>query len=74
VQFHLKVGYDKNSCLWNKKMALTDAAIRATQPAKKPFKMYDREGLFLLIHPGGSKLWRWRYWAYGKEKLMALGE
>ena len=55
-------------------MALTDAAIRATKPAKKPFKIYDREGLFLLVNPGGSKLWRWRYWVDGKEKLMALGE
>ena len=55
-------------------MALTDAAIRATKPAEKPFKVYDREGLFLLVNPGGSKLWRWRYWADGKEKLMALGE
>lgn len=55
-------------------MALTNAAIRATKPAKKPFKMYDREGLFLVVNPGGSKLWRWRYWANGKEKLMALGE
>ena len=40
----------------------------------KPYKMYDREGLFLLVNPGGSKLWRWRYWVDGKEKLMALGE
>ena len=55
-------------------MALTDAAIRATKPAKKPYKMYDREGLFLLVNPSGSKLWRWRYWSDGKEKLMALGE
>jgi hypothetical protein len=36
--------------------------------------MYDREGLFLLVNPSGSKLWRWRYRAGGKEKLMALGE
>lgn len=36
--------------------------------------MYDREGLFLLVNPYGSKLWRWRYWADGKERLMALGE
>jgi integrase len=55
-------------------MALSDAAIRAAKPAKRPFKMYDRGGLFLLINPCGSKLWRWRYWADGKEKLMALGE
>jgi integrase len=36
--------------------------------------MYDRDGLFLQVNPGGSKLWRWRYKFNGKEKLMALGE
>jgi hypothetical protein len=30
-------------------MALTDAAIRATKPDKKPFRIYDREGPFLVI-------------------------
>jgi integrase len=55
-------------------MALTDTAIRATKPSKRPYKAYDRDGLFLLIDPGGSKLWRWRYRFGGKEKLMALGE
>ncbi len=55
-------------------MALTDTAIRGAKPDTKPFKMYDREGLFLLVNPVGSKLWRWRYRFDGKEKLMALGE
>ena len=55
-------------------MALTDTAIRETKPGQKPFKVYDRDGLFLLFNPGGSKLWRWRYRFEGKEKLMALGE
>ncbi|HEY0308920.1 MAG TPA: integrase arm-type DNA-binding domain-containing protein [Acidobacteriaceae bacterium] len=55
-------------------MALTDTAIRTGKSSKKPFKMYDRDGLFLLVNPGGSKLWRWRYRFEGKEKLMALGE
>ena len=55
-------------------MALTDTAIRGTKSGMKPFKMYDREGLFLLVNPSGSKLWRWRYRFEGKEKLMALGE
>jgi hypothetical protein len=55
-------------------MALTDTAIRGTKAGPKPFKMYDQEGLFLLVNPGGSKLWRWRYRFAGKEKLMALGE
>jgi hypothetical protein len=55
-------------------MALTDTAIRGTKPGQKRFKVYDRDGLFLLVNPGGSKLWRWRYRFDGKEKLMALGE
>ena len=36
--------------------------------------MFDSHGLFLLINPGGSKLWRWRYRFDGREKLMAFGE
>jgi len=55
-------------------MALTDVEIRLTKPRPKPFKLYDRDGLFLLVNPGGSKLWRWRYRVKGREKLMALGE
>ena len=42
-------------------MALTDTAIRGTKPDKRPYKVYDRNGLFLLVNPSGSKLWRWRY-------------
>ena len=55
-------------------MALTDTAIRGAKPGTKPFKLYDRDGLFLLVNPSASKLWRWRYKFDGKEKLMALGE
>ncbi len=54
-------------------MKLTDVAIRNAKSKSKPFKMYDSHGLFILIKPGGSKLWRWRYRFDGKEKLMALG-
>jgi hypothetical protein len=58
-----------------RRMALTDTAIRTAKPGKRPYKIYeyDRDGLFLLINPSGSKLWRWRYRFGGKEKLMALG-
>ncbi len=34
-------------------MALTDTAIRGTKPGQKPFKVYDRDGLFLLVNLGG---------------------
>ncbi len=36
-------------------MALTDTEIKGTKPQEKAFKLYDREGLFLLIKPNGSK-------------------
>jgi integrase len=55
-------------------VALTDIAIRGSKPGGRPYKVYDRNGLFLLVNPGGSKLWRWRYRFGAKEKLMALGE
>src|SRR5579872_5729294 len=55
-------------------MALSDSGVRTLSPGQKPFKVYDRDGLFLLVTPIGSKLWRWRYRFGGKEKLMAIGE
>jgi integrase len=54
-------------------MALTDIAIKKLKPANKPLKVSDERGLFLLVNPTGSKLWRWKYRHQGKEKLMALG-
>ncbi|NKI96617.1 integrase [Rhizobacter sp. SG703] len=35
--------------------------------------MFDAGGLFLLVQPTGSKLWRLKYRFGGKEKLLALG-
>jgi len=55
-------------------MALTFVAIREQDPVPDHSKVYDRDGLFLLVNPNGSKLWWWRYRIDGKEKLMALGE
>ncbi len=53
--------------------ALTDVEIRKKQPKETPFKLFDEEGLFLLVNPSGSKLWRMKYRFAGKEKLLALG-
>lgn len=54
-------------------MPLTDTAIKKLKPADKPVKVSDGKGLYLLVNPSGSKLWRWKYRAAGKEKVMALG-
>ncbi len=54
-------------------MSLSDAAIRKAKPARKPYKLSDSGGLFLLVQPTGSKWWRYKYRFEGKEKLLALG-
>lgn len=54
-------------------MALTNTGISKAKPGKKPSKMYDARGLFLLVNPNGSKWWRFKYRFNGKEKLLSLG-
>ncbi len=54
-------------------MALSDTQIRKAKATTKPYKLADERGLFLLVTPSGGKLWRWKYRADGKEKLMSFG-
>ncbi|HBL7869253.1 TPA: tyrosine-type recombinase/integrase [Escherichia coli] len=57
------------------KTPLTAKAIEAAQQQDKPYKLTDSltPGLFLLVHPNGSKYWRFRYWIDKKERLQAIG-
>ena len=55
-------------------MALTDAKIRNAKPGSKPIKLTDAGGLYLVVRPTGTKLWRYRYRIAGKENLFAVGE
>lgn len=57
------------------KTPLTAKGIEAAQPKDKPYKLTDSltPGLFLLVHPNGSKYWRFRYWMGKKERLRAIG-
>ena len=54
-------------------MPLTDIAIRNSKPSRKVVKLSDGGGLFLLIQPHGTKLWRLAYRFGGKQKLLAFG-
>ena len=54
-------------------MTLTDLKIRKAAAAEKPYKLYDSLGLFVLVNPNGSKLWRQKYTYQGKERLVAHG-
>jgi hypothetical protein len=54
-------------------MALTDFAVRNAKPRESASKLSDGGGLFLLIRPNGSKLWRLKYRFTGKEKQLSYG-
>jgi hypothetical protein len=48
-------------------------AIRSAKPAAKPYKLADAGGLYLLVNPTGSRLWRLKYRIGGREKVLAIG-
>lgn len=54
-------------------MPLSDTGVRSAKPTDKAYKLSDDKGLFLLIHPNGSKYWRQKYRFDGKEKTLAHG-
>jgi hypothetical protein len=66
-------GIAKKRLLLEPAMPLTETAIKKAKPGAKPVKLSDGKGLYLLVSPAGSKLWRWKYRVLGKEKVMALG-
>jgi integrase len=53
--------------------SLSEAIVRCAKPRERPYKLYDERGLFLLVSPGGARMWRFRY-QFGKlEKQISLG-
>lgn len=54
-------------------MALTDTAVRQAKPAEKEWKLADEKGLYLLVTPSGSKLWKFKFRFDGKEKKESFG-
>ena len=40
---------------------LSTTKIENAKAKEKPYKLYDAEGLYVLVNPNGSKLWRFRY-------------
>jgi len=54
-------------------MALSDTKIRNVKPPETQKKLFDGDGLFLLVTPQGGKYWRFKYRFEGKERLLSLG-
>jgi Arm DNA-binding domain len=52
---------------------LTDTRVRNAKSTQRAIKLSDAGGLYLLIQPHGSKLWRMAYRFVGKQKTLAFG-
>jgi len=54
-------------------MALKDTEIRAVKATEKELKLYDGQGLYLLVKQNGSKHWKMRYSFDRKERKLSFG-
>lgn len=54
-------------------MSLNDSKIRKFKPSSRPVKLSDSHGLYLLVNPGGSRIWYLKYRFNGKESRVSLG-
>jgi hypothetical protein len=52
---------------------LTIQEIKNAKPTDTQRKLFDRDGLYLVVTPAGGKLWRGKYRVNGKEKTLDLG-
>ena len=52
---------------------LSDAEIRRKAPGEKPLKLWDGDGLHLLVTSAGAKLWHFDYRYGGKRKTISFG-
>lgn len=54
-------------------MALKDLEIKYAARRSKEYKLFDGDGLYVLVKPSGSKLWRYKYRFDGKERVLCIG-
>lgn len=52
---------------------LHELTVRSAKPKEKPYKLTDGGGLYVLVHPNGSRYWRFDYAFAGKRRTMAMG-
>lgn len=57
----------------NTTQSLTDADILNAQPSSSNRKLYDENGLYVLIKTTGGKLWRLKYEYEGVARSVTFG-
>ena len=67
------MGYRSRSWAVMPRIALTDDGIGEAKPLEKSNTPFDSLGLFVLVTPNGSTLWRQTYTHHGKERMLLHG-
>jgi len=52
---------------------LNDAQITKAKRKPKPYKLFDRDGLYLVVPPTGRKRWRYDFRLHGNRRTLAIG-
>lgn len=53
---------------------LTDPKARAAKAKQKPYKLSDRDGLYLYVAPSGARSWRFDYRLAGMRETLTIGQ
>lgn len=53
---------------------LTDTKLKNLKPADKPYKVADREGLYVSVQPGGTVSFRYDYRFNGRRETLTIGK
>ena len=52
---------------------LTDATLKHLKPKKKPYKVADRDGIYVVVSPAGSITFRLDYRINNRRETLTLG-
>jgi integrase len=57
----------------SRRTGLTANAVKNARPKEKPYKLSDRDGLYLLVKPTGVRYWRMNYRFNGQQRTLSFG-
>ncbi len=52
---------------------LTDTALRNLKPQAKPYKVSDRDGIYVTVSPAGTIAFRYDYRLNGRRETLTIG-
>lgn len=53
---------------------LSDAALKALKPSPKTYKVADRDGMYVVVSPAGSVVFRLDYRLNGRRETLTIGK